>query len=366
VKSKLSRRKFVNNALFTAGSLAGFGVFAAEPLHHERHGLNAEFIRFDKAGLCNPVININPCHLLSLTCIAGGNECPMIRNSKATDIISKLRVDPTIALRLMTDADEVQHYSSDKKRNKETEMFRRKMDLDVLQRLGLAPGDTRRARYLYELLFSRIETVEGICLNGTGLWEDCSLARKGAYESVRSKGWQSMVYCRPEQEKNAFRENNIRMIENSDELFIRPHHLMCLSCWYGEGKDLKPRKDDTIFEICQRIRKDPDIMITLVEGTCMVCDCCDGFHPETGRCVHSCGLIRDYKKDLDCFRKMGLMPGSSLKATDMFTLLFENIPSTKDICGYGDGIVRSNEWSVCGGPDGNPGYVKARERGIFS
>jgi hypothetical protein len=98
----------------------------------------------------------------------------------------------------------------------------------------------------------------------------------------------------------------------------------------------------------------------------MACDCCDGFHPATGRCVHSCGLIRDYKKDLDCFQKLGLMPGASMKARELFALLYERIPSTRDICAYGDGIVRSNEWLICSSPDGNPGYEKARRTGIFN
>ena len=81
--------------------------------------------------------------------------------------------------------------------------------------------------------------------------------------------------------------------------------------------------------------------------------------------MHSCGLIRDYKKDLDCFQKLGLMPGAAMKAKDVFALLFERIASTKDICGYGDGVVRSHEWRICGGPEGNPGYALTRKTGIF-
>ncbi|NOZ21326.1 MAG: hypothetical protein GXP25_09585, partial [Planctomycetes bacterium] len=73
----------------------------------------------------------------------------------------------------------------------------------------------------------------------------------------------------------------------------------------------------------------------------------------------------DYKKDLDVFQKLGLMPGATLTAREAFKLLYERITSTREICGYGDGVVRSEEWKICGGPDGNPGYAKAREMGIF-
>jgi len=96
-----------------------------------------------------------------------------------------------------------------------------------------------------------------------------------------------------------------------------------------------------------------------------VCDCCDGFNPETGRCVHSGGLIRDYKKDLDVFQKLGLMPGATLPARELFDLLFERIESTTEICGYGDDLVISQEWTICGGPGGNSGYVATRKTGVF-
>jgi len=114
-----------------------------------------------------------------------------------------------------------------------------------------------------------------------------------------------------------------------------------------------------------RIRQEPDVPIVLIEGCCMACDCCEGHHPETGRCVHAGGLIRDYKKDLDVFQKLGLMPGAALPARELFGLLFERITSTRDICGYGDGIVRSQEWAICGDPNGSPGYVATRGTGLF-
>jgi hypothetical protein len=81
--------------------------------------------------------------------------------------------------------------------------------------------------------------------------------------------------------------------------------------------------------------------------------------------VHSCGLIRDYKKDLDVFQKMGLMPGATMKAKDVFALLFDKVTSTKEICGFGDGIVRSEEWKICSDPQGNPGYARTRITGVF-
>jgi hypothetical protein len=277
--------------------------------------------------------------------------------------------DPTVTLQLTSNADEIPYYTAlgpeDYAPTDPDEVFNRKRDLDVLQRLGLVPGDVRRARYLYTLLFERIATPDSICAYDTPGWEGCPLARNGAYESVRAKGWSAVVYNRSEEEMRAYRQRNVEQIENGERLYIRSHHLMCLACWYAGGEGQSPRPNDTLYEDLQRIRREPDVPITLVEGCCQACDCCDGFHPETGRCVHAGGLIRDYKKDLDVFQKLGLRPGDTMGARELFALLFARIPSTRDVCGYGDGVVTSEEWRICGGANGNPGYELTRRTGIF-
>jgi len=320
-------------------------------------------------GLCTPVIVIQARQLLATVCRLGGAECPMLDEARASDILDRVKHDPTVTIRLESNADELPHYSTltdaDYAATDPADVINRKRDLDVLQRLGLVPGATRRARYLYELLFKRIDTPDGICAFDTPGWEGCPLARSGAYESIHAKGWKAVVYDRTEDEKAEYRRRNADRIATDDRLFIRPHHLMCLSCWYAGGIGKTPRGNDTLYEVHQRIRKQPDVPLTLVEGPCEACDCCDGYHPETGRCVHGCGLVRDYKKDLDLFQKLGLMPGATLPAREVFRLIFERVGSTRDICGYGDGIVRAEEWRICGGPDGNSGYVKTRETGVF-
>lgn len=321
-------------------------------------------------GLCKAAISMRAHQLLSTVCIVGGAKCPLMEEQKAGETLNALKRDPTVTIRLESNADEVPHFSTLRPRDYSemdaTEALNRKRDLDVLQRLGLLPGDIRRARYLYTLLFESIETPQGICAHDTPGWEGCPLARSGAYESVREKGWQAVVYCRTDEEREEYRKRSIESINSGERLYIRPHHLMCLSCWYAGGEGQSPRPNDTLYEILQRIRREPEVPITLVEGCCAACDCCDGFHPETGRCVHDGGLIRDYKKDLDVLQKLGLMPGATMKARELLELLFQRVKSTREICGYGDGIVRSHEWRICGDPEGNPGYALTRERGLLS
>jgi len=318
-------------------------------------------------GLCQALITMQARQLPATVCVQGGADCPLLGKQQAQDILHRLKQDPTVTIRLESRADELPHYEDlepDCHADPE-EVLNRKRDLDVLQRLGLVPGSIRRARYLYELLFRRVETPYGLCAYDTPGWEGCPLARSGAYESVREQGWQAMVYARPQEEMAEYRRRSAERIANGERLYIRSHHLMCLACWYAGGKGQEPRPNDTIYEALRRIQRDPEVPITLVEGCCEVCNCCDGFHPETSRCVHAGGLIRDYKKDLDVFQKLGLMPGATLPAREVFDLLFERIQSTTEICGYGDDVVMSQEWTICGGPGGNPGYVATRRTGVF-
>ncbi len=369
---KLNRRGFIRNATVTSAS-----VIASV------NGLNGQFLRLQTDqtvkmsknplllddGLCKPEVTIRPYQLLSLVCIKGGAKCPYMEAGKAREILSRLSIDPTTTIKLDTHADEIPRYTklkgSDFSSPDKEDILSRKRDLDVLQRLGLAPGDTRRARYLFELLFANIATPRNLCAYNTKGWEGCSYAAGGAYEKVLEKGWQQVVYQRSAAECKEYRIKNVERINNDGRLFVRPHHLMCFSCWYAGGKGEGPRSNDTLYEIWQRIRREPDVPVTFVEGTCMACDCCDGFYPPSGRCAHAGGLIRDYLKDLIVFQKMGLMPGATMKGREAFSLVFEKIDSTRDVCGYGDGIVRSQEWAICGDPKGNPGYEQTRISGVF-
>ncbi|HCL31248.1 MAG TPA: hypothetical protein DIC52_22835 [Candidatus Latescibacteria bacterium] len=81
---------------------------------------------------------------------------------------------------------------------------------------------------------------------------------------------------------------------------------------------------------------------------------------------HAGGLLRDYKKDLDVFQRIGMMPGDIMNARELLMLIYKRVTSTTEVCGYGTGEATSNEWSVCSGPTENAGYAKARETVVFS
>ena len=319
-------------------------------------------------GLSGSDLEIRPHHLLCAVCGLGGVECPLLSKDRIDYILHRVGNDATLRIKLVSNADEVVYFRNirpeDYARMDTQEIFNRKRDLDVLQKLGLAPGDTRRARYLYELLFERIETPRGICAYDTTNCEGCPHANSGAYEKVRAEGWSAIVYKRSDEDKNEYRKTSVAEIYTGDRLYIRSHHLMCMACSYNGGTLNSPRPEDTIYEAIMRIQEDPDVEIVLVEGCCSLCDPCDGYDTKTDRCVHGGGLIRDYKKDLDVFQKLGLMPGATMKARELFALLFERIPSTKAVCAYGDGVIRSNEWGICGGAEGCEAYKRTIESGM--
>ena len=117
------------------------------------------------------------------------------------------------------------------------------------------------------------------------------------------------------------------------------------------------------MEILHKIRNNPDIPVTLVEGICMICDPCSGYHVERNLCMH--GFVRTQLRNLMVLRKLGVAPGATLKASDLFELLFERIKTAREICGWGDMQTTSPIWGVCGGATrGN--YERVRERGVES
>ena len=151
----------------------------------------------------------------------------------------------------------------------------------------------------------------------------------------------------------------------ADRLKIRPHHLMCMTCFYGR-QAFEPIPEDNLYEAIDIIQKNPEIPVELVCGTCMICPPCYNYDPETGHCISPYAMaVRDEFKDLSVLQVLGLTYGDVLPARELYTMLFDKIPSQTQICGYGNGEVTSPEWTVCrAGPEPGPEYAKARAEGL--
>lgn len=231
----------------------------------------------------------------------------------------------------------------------------RRVDLAILQRLGMAPGDVRPARALLAWVLERIEDVTdlGVCPDD--------------YARGRKLGLAALVPTRSAEELAQVKEESAAALLAADHLHFRPHHLLCMGCFYGRTVDrgLAPIAEDNLYEGIVAMQRNPEIPVTLIEGCCDICPPCPGYDPASGVCVaaHSMGL-RDELKDLTLLQRLGLRYGDTLPARELLRRVFAAVAETTEVCGFGDGVERSPEWRVCCGPDGSEGYRRARGEGL--
>jgi len=74
--------------------------------------------------------------------------------------------------------------------------------------------------------------------------------------------------------------------------------------------------------------------------------------------------LSNQKRDLDMLQTLGLEYGSTMKARDLYRLIFAKIPTTVEICKRVGNCCPSVWWDPCGERDakqGNPTYEKGRK-----
>jgi hypothetical protein len=314
-------------------------------------------------------LSVRPFQLMCIICKIGAGQHD-IQDSKLKMILNKVREKPHIPLKLCCNTDSVFKYQNPGRGDNtpEGDSFNEKRDLDILQKLGLVPGSTRPAYDLFSWVLKNITTAHNICGYGAdsqSIWKGCVYADSGNYENGCRKGIAAVIPAR--NAKTDAKRESVKIIYQSGRLLIRPHHLMCMACFYGQIDNFKPIEEDNLYEVIDVMQKNPEIPVTLVKGCCMICPPCSKYDSETGLCVGgNCMALRDQKKDLDVLQKLGLDYGSVLPAKELFRLLFEKIQSSKQICAWGDGIARSPEWSICESSDrqNNELYKKGRKAGL--
>jgi len=209
----------------------------------------------------------------------------------------------------------------------------------VLQRLGLTPGDTRAARQLFARVAEAIPTRLCVFPEPTEKWPSWPAEAVEAYERGLAKPWAPV---QSPEASAAAKTASVAEIEASERLYLRPHHLLCIFCYYGREMDA-PLAVDNLWEPLVKIRENPDLEVTLVEGDCMVCPPCHSYDPASGTCVAACGL-RDRRKDLDTFQALDLLPGETIKARDLLRLYLERIPEVQASGTYEHALERLREW----------------------
>ena len=316
-------------------------------------------------------IDVRPYQLMCIVCRLGADETGQYAHGERLDeILTAVRGDPNLPITLRANVDTVYSFQNPGREHDtpEGELFNDKRDLDIIQRLGFAPGDTRPALEMFNRLFKEIPDCDGICGYDrvtSDTWKGCPLAASGNYERGHAEGVSAVIPSRDAEEKACAKTDSCAQMYEGDELEIRPHHLMCMTCFHGGREELAPIQEDNLFEAIDIIRKNPETPVKLVPGPCMICTPCSKYQPSTNWCIGGIGSgLRDQKKDLDVLQLLGLEYGDILPGREIYQRLFDEISSTRQICGYNDGTVRALEWTVCGGPDGSPSYAKGRAVGL--
>jgi hypothetical protein len=161
------------------------------------------------------------------------------------------------------------------------------------------------------------------------------------------------------------KEKSMQVVRTAKQITIRPHILLCAVCQYGGGTR-PPFKADNLPELLDLIlHKNPRVSITLArQADWMMCAPCPSRVPKLNACVNVLGSggLSNEKRDLDMLQKLGLEFGSTMKALELFRLIFEKIPTTQEICRR-DNLCPSVWWDPCGEDNlkkGNANYDKGR------
>jgi hypothetical protein len=289
-------------------------------------------------------LTLRPYQLLCTICSLGAEGDDSGKQyEKGRQILSAVRKNPDIPITLACSAGALYAYqdSGTQGDTPEGEEFNRKRDLDVLQILGFAPGCTLPARAIFKTLLMGVSTVSGICgysaVTGTA-WKGCPKATSGNYERGYDKGISALAAPRTEEEMAREKQKSLQALYSATVVTVRPHILVCAVCQYGDGLR-PPYKEDNLPELLDLImNRKPDLPIKMARGAdWMMCAPCPGRNPELNCCTHvwGSGELDSQKRDLDLLQKLGLQFGSTMKATELYRLIFERVTTTHgipDIC----------------------------------
>ena len=315
-------------------------------------------------------MEVRPYQVMCVVCRLGsdGSE-PYFFEERLDEILAAVREDRSQPLTLRCNVDSNYAYQNPGRAHDTPEggLFNDKRDLDILRQLGLIPGDTRPALEIFGRLFRHLPTCQGICGYGQrtcATWRGCHLARTGNYERGHAKGIEALIPSRSGREMADAKKDSCEKMYCAAKLRIRPHHLMCMTCFHRGQADLSPIEEDNLFEAIDIVQKAPDIPVELVAGPCTICPPCPNYRPESNLCVTDTGMaLRDQKKDLDVLQLLGLAYGDVLPARELFSRLYARIHSPRRICGLKDEGLYAPEWRTCPKADADR-YAEGRAAGL--
>jgi len=299
-------------------------------------------------------------HLLCAVCVRGGCRKPPPGKRVIERLLNAMWEYPYVSLKVLADVDVIRAHYLDayEKRNakrlpkdfskRKADYVWRRKDLEVCRVLGMVPNTEMPAFHVYSILFQRQPTLEGICRTGSKkskAWPECPYARKGYYEKIAGgrryslreqteegenmdgQGIWAMLRPRTREDMAKAKDKSAKFILNkADRLYMRPLHALCLFC----REDMtNPIVEDNLIEMLKRMEADPNIPVTLTEGCCMACDPCNEYHAGENLCYHT--HIKNSLRDLMVLERLGLPPGATLPARELYQRIYDRIGSLKEI-----------------------------------
>jgi hypothetical protein len=286
-------------------------------------------------------LKMRPYQLLCMICSMGeeGKE-PVKQYEKCKKILETLRKNPDGPVTLTCRAGAMFDYqdSGTAEDTPESDEFNRLRDINVLQILDLELGCILPARILFRNVLSGISSVSDICSYNTvtgDAWKGCPKAASGNYERGLKKGINALFAPRDEEEMAQEKKKSIEALNSASVVTVRPHILVCAVCQYGDGVR-PPFKADNLPEMLEIIiYRNPDLIIKMAPGAdWMICAPCATRSPKLNACMNT-GEIVSQQRDLKLLQKLGLKYGSTIKARDLYRLIFERVTTTHgtpDIC----------------------------------
>jgi hypothetical protein len=355
---KISRSEFVRGGTcLAAGTL--LGNLAATP---------ATPCQACAAKAMAPVA-VRPYQLLCTIC-ALGRPGTQPQDPKLKKLFDTVQKSPDVPLALHCNAGDVYVYQNPGPADDGdgSPEFNRKRDMEILQRLDMAPGEVQPARIALARVFTRIRSVAGICTFGattSPAWRGCPRAASGDYERGHKRGLAAIVPPRTAAAMARDKETSAKVLYEGRGVKVRPHILLCSVCQYGGGTR-PPFKPDNLPEMLELVlTKRPDLPITLVQGAdWMMCAPCASRSVALNACVcgpNKSGGLYNEMKDLNVLQRVGLTYGSTLPAREMYLRILEKIPTVEGACAIKvEGLPSYSIWYDPCGQSAHPNYTKGR------
>ncbi len=311
-------------------------------------------------------LTLRPYQLLCTICALGADS-EGSRNRTIDRIIDAVRQQPDRPLTLRCNAGDVFAFQDPGSADDTPDGMEHnlKRDLEILHKLNMAPGCTLPARIIFNRLWDRIPTVEGICRYSTATasaWQGCNSADADAYERGLARGVKALIPLRDRDEMGCEKKRSMAAMTREPAIAVRPHMLLCSVCQYGGGLR-PPFAEDNLPELLQWLLAHPDTPLRMApQAEWMMCAPCPYRVPDLNACVNNKGSggLPNQMRDLRVLQVLGLRYGDVIGGREIYTRIFERIPGTLAICRL-EQPSPSVWWTGCGAATkDNPGYIKGK------